>query len=119
MGVFDFFKKKKDEPDFKSLGLDIDSSPNPADTTGMNPGMGMNPMDTSSNSFNAVNLSTMGMNAQQYPQSGNVEKDMQILSLKLDAIKSELDNISQRLRNIETIAEKEQQQTQQKQQRWF
>jgi chaperonin cofactor prefoldin len=45
---------------------------------------------------------------QSIPQSNDLQKDIQLISLKLDAIKSELDAVNQRLRNIESIAEREQ-----------
>jgi hypothetical protein len=61
-------------------------------------------------------MSNPGYNAQQ-PGSG-LEKDIQIISLKLDAIKSEMDSMNQRIKNIEMIAEKEQQPTT-PQKRWY
>jgi hypothetical protein len=117
MGIFDFWKKK--EPETPDLSLDV-TTPNMNDNLGMGQNFGAQ-QDTGANSLGSMNLSTMGNPTYaQYPnqQGGTVEKDLQILSLKLDAIKSELDNISQRVKNIEGIAEKEQQQGQQKQ-RWY
>jgi hypothetical protein len=132
MGVFDLFKKKEDpllEGNFDlnaGLGLgehnDVGdqglSQSEPEQHQGMSSNASMNP--------STVNLSTMGfssmnnMQSQQYAQaqSPGFEKDLQIISLKLDAIKSEIDSINQRVKNIENIAEKEQQSTQQ-QKRWY
>jgi len=141
MGILDFFKKKSvDDLNINmsdpNMGMNSDLG---MDTTGIND-MGMQSSLANNSGFdsgmsqpNTVNLSTMGMNSmnnmpnqgqsagfQQFSGqgSGNVEKDMQIISLKLDAIKSELDSISQRVKNIENIAEKEQQ-TGPQQKRWY
>jgi hypothetical protein len=62
----------------------------------------------------SMNLSSMGNTAfgqssmQQPAQGPDIEKDLQMISLKLDAIKSEVDAMSQRLKNLESIAEREQ-----------
>ena len=45
---------------------------------------------------------------QQFMQPSSVEKDIQILNAKLDALKAILDNINQRLANIERIANESQ-----------
>ncbi len=56
----------------------------------------------------------------QQDQSSELQKDIQIISLKLDAIKSELDAMNQRIVTIEKIAQNEQtKQTQQTQRRWY
>jgi hypothetical protein len=112
MGIMDMFKKK--DP-----GLDIDSS------LGLDSGTDfgnpvMNSLNQSpGNDFNqgfhdqlqpSINLSSQQFQPAQQMQSsgGDLQKDIQILSLKLDAIKAELDSMNQRIKNIETIAEKEQ-----------
>ena len=108
------FKKKDpllDNPDFSSLPTGA-GNPNPGmggmDNAQMNE-YGMPPAHAPNYDF-ATNLSTMGMQSMQSnaPQQG-MDKDLQIISLKLDAIKSELDNLNQRMKNLEMIAEKEQQ----------
>ncbi|MGM5482192.1 MAG: hypothetical protein ACQESF_01910 [Nanobdellota archaeon] len=38
---------------------------------------------------------------------GNIEKDLEIISTKLDALKSTIENVDQRVRKIEKIAEQE------------
>lgn len=55
----------------------------------------------------------------QQPASSDMQKDIQILSLKLDAIKSTLDSLNQRVANIERIAENEQVKQTQTQKRWY
>ncbi|MFA5797634.1 MAG: hypothetical protein WC916_06410 [Candidatus Woesearchaeota archaeon] len=87
--------------------------------------LGMQSQQASNPSFmqNASHLSEMGGGGQSYAQyppstSGpDIQKDLQILSLKLDAIKSELDSVNQRVATIERIALKDEQQMQQK--RWY
>jgi hypothetical protein len=137
MGILDFIKRKKEGVLPQDPGADMHAMD--MGSTGSNYGMPDNtfsPNTTNSmnqpseyghdygQNFGHVNLSTMGassmnntqsiypqgiQNSQNYPTSNSSDKDMQILSLKLDAIKAELDSINQRLRNIEIIAEKEQQ----------
>jgi len=119
MGFKDFFKKKDSDLDIDaSLGL----GPNADIGSGLggdfsNPGSGMN--QGMGNDFNSgfhdqlqpsMNLSSQQFQPVQQSQGsgGDLQKDIQILSLKLDAIKAELDSINQRIKNIETIAEKEQ-----------
>jgi hypothetical protein len=127
MGILDFLKKKEDPMFNNDMNMDLS-----ADLSGIghhdindfstsetqNPGLSPNYGSPS----NAVNLSTMSLNnpnvQNQGFQGNNLEKDIQIISLKLDAIKSEIDNINQRVKNIEMIAEKEQQQAAQ-QKRWY
>ncbi len=147
MGILDFFKKRNPEPVAPDLNLDMNAGlpgmPNldpglgpefdqhPADLSG-----GTNP--SSMNMQSATNLSSMGFQSgsQQtaammgvaggtqptyasYPQQppADLQKDLQILSLKLDAIKSQLDSVNQRVSTIERIALKDEQQMQQK--RWY
>lgn len=143
MGILDLFKKKEESiPDFNfdnntaaglnpmpqgfdtNLGLEPHQEFNDSGMQAMNANTlhtpAMNPQSTSP----AANLSTMGMQSQQnyaqYPQTTpgpDIAKDLQILSLKLDAIKSELDSVNQRVATIERIALKDEQQMQQK--RWY
>ncbi len=46
--------------------------------------------------------------ASMMQQSGSLEKDIMLLSAKLDSLKALLDNINQRLANIERIAQESQ-----------
>lgn len=116
MGIKDFFKKKDAELDIDaSLGLNSPAdlglgnefgNPNPA-----NPSMG----NDFGQGFHEQMQPSMNLSSQQFQpvqqmqnQGGDLQKDIQILSLKLDAIKAELDSMNQRIKNIESIAEKEQ-----------
>ncbi len=58
-----------------------------------------------------------GQNVQQ-GSTGDVQKDLELISSKLDAIKSELDSMDQRIRKIEKIAEGEQAQSEQGRDPW-
>jgi hypothetical protein len=107
MGLGDLFRRKKEED-----VLNTELSPT---TPGMNLDQGMNDPLNSGNSFNpsmdsmnSANLSNMGMVNQGFQQGNDLQKDIQIISLKLDSIKSELDAMNQRIKNIEAIAQKEQ-----------
>ena len=137
MGFFDIFKKKKD-PDFGNidtglglggnLGLDANAGSDPLSMHtdmamrehNLDTGMGMNPAANLSNAGMGQSSGMQGM--QSYSNYGSqggssgIEKDLQILSLKLDAIKSEIDSMNQRIKNIEMIAEKEQNP---QQKRWY
>jgi hypothetical protein len=69
--------------------------------------MGMNSNSSSMNSMSgAGNMGSMGMNTGSGHET-DMQRDMQMISLKLDAIKAELDAMSQRLRHLEMIAEKD------------
>lgn len=127
MGFLDVFKKKgSDITNIGQMGQNFDMQ-NSMPMGEMNDPLGLDHTQQATEQNNpyapSMNLSTMGMNSsqnyqQQPQQTTSNDKDMQIISLKLDAIKSELDAINQRIKNIENIAEKEQQpQTQQK--RWY
>jgi hypothetical protein len=138
MGILDIFKKRQDD----SLGLTDNLGLNTGADAGLNvgeqyqleglgnptnSGLGQQQGPSNFNMLSNMNNGTRessalgaGMNAQQYaPQPQlDIGKELQILSLKLDAIKSELDAMGQRVHNIEMIAEKEQaKQGQQK--RWY
>jgi hypothetical protein len=117
MGFMDFLKKKSDLGT-GTEGLNFDSTM-PSDMnnglqqpgfgtefqqSNLNPSMSMNDMGSSTFGQSAMHQNTM---PQQH--DSNLEKDIQMISLKLDAIKSELDSVNQRLKNIESIAEREQQ----------
>ena len=145
MGIFDklmFWKQPEGVLTPNNAGLDINNMPdlnaNPMGMPNMDQQLGMGnmepglpPIENLPNQFGQSNLTSQ--HNSQFPQQsfqGNsvqqaqfssqpdIQKDMQILSLKLDAIKSELDSINQRVANIERIAENEQvKQTQPK--RWY
>lgn len=142
MGIMDFFKKKEEPIDnFSGLDHGLGNNPNPLDNLGnFDQGLGQNfennglGQDNHSKFEPSNNLSTMSnlnssnfsqiQNVQQnqpqsMPMSNDIAKDLQILSLKLDAIKSELDSVNQRIQNIERIAQKDEQQMQQQQKRWY
>jgi len=146
LGILDFFKKKEADPLGQGMNLDMNAGlpgmPN------LDPGLGPefdqhsgtdlgnfnNPQSMSNQP--ASNLSNMGFSSQSqgqgfsqaspasqsyasYPaQNNDIQKDLQILSLKLDAIKSQLDAMNQRVNNIERIALKDEQQIPQ-QRRWY
>ncbi len=120
MGLMDFLKKKSDTG-FDSGGMNFDTNSGPDNNIN-----GMNSMSTPQPSFgtefqpehnfsSSVNLSTMNSaygQSSMMPQQGNdISKDLQVISLKLDSIKSELDAMNQRLKSLESIAEREQQKT--------
>lgn len=127
MGLMDFLRKKSDAGmGLESSGFDSDplgagSSMNPSSSFNTNPvNSGMefqsehNGMNGMNNLNPSISMSSMGGSSfgqpmqQSMPQSTDLQKDVQLISLKLDAIKSELDAINQRLRSLESIAEREQ-----------
>jgi len=118
MGFMDFLKKKSDLGtgteglNFDSTAMSTDLN-NPMQQQGfgndfqqsnLNPSMSMAGMGN-----NAFGQSPIHQSMQPEQPQPNMEKDLQMISLKLDAIKSELDAVNQRLKNIELIAEREQQ----------
>jgi hypothetical protein len=121
MGLMDFIRKKSDaDMGLESSGLDSDPLAGSNPTLNLNSGMefqhdqSMNP----SMSMSSMGSSAFGQPMQQsMPQSNDMQKDIQMISLKLDAIKSELDAVNQRLRNLESIAEREQFKTTNK--KWY
>lgn len=66
-----------------------------------------NPFTAMQNSGFQHAQSIQSMNNSQNSSQSSIDKDLQILSLKLDAIKSELDSLNQRVKNIELLAEKD------------
>ena len=52
------------------------------------------------------------------PSSGHVEKDLQIIIAKLDALKSEMDSLHQRVQKIERIADEDREASRKKQQQY-
>ncbi|MGV8172430.1 MAG: hypothetical protein ACP5OA_07095 [Candidatus Woesearchaeota archaeon] len=118
MGLMDFLRKKSDN----SLGLDSSTfdtkfDPGTLDMNNLSSNQGME-FQPEHNLNPSVNLSTMAMNntgfgqtMQQSMPSSDIQKDLEMISLKLDAIKSELDAMNQRLKSLESIAEREQMKT--------
>lgn len=122
MGFMDFLKKRNDIST-GTEGLNFDSTPTTDLNSGLQqPGFGM---DFQQQSSLSPSMSMSGMSGNTFGQSGmhqgmqpesGVEKDLQMISLKLDAIKSELDAMNQRMKNLEMIAEREQSKTAKK---WY
>ncbi|MGV8086845.1 MAG: hypothetical protein ACP5N1_04400 [Candidatus Woesearchaeota archaeon] len=123
MGFMDFLKKKSDVGTGVE-GMNFDSAMPTTDfNTGL-PQQGFGADLQQQNLSPSMNMSSMGGNAfgqpamsQSMPSAEpHLEKDLQMISLKLDAIKSELDAVNQRLKNLESIAEREQTKTAKK---WY
>lgn len=119
MGLMDFLKKKEDTSR-DSFGLDSSTDNNAFSTPLSN-----NPMQGNDyrneyggpSTISGMNGGTFGQPQQYSQQDSQIQKDLQMISLKLDSIKSELDAMNQRMKNIENIAEKEQQQSKTK--KWY
>jgi len=122
MGFMDFLRKKSDS----GLGSDASSfdigkmeadTMSPSTTQGMDFGKEHN-LNPSSMDYSSMNSNSFGQSSMQQPvpQGQDLSRDIQMISLKLDAIKSEMDAISQRLKNLESIAEREQLKTTKK---WY
>ena len=112
MGLMDFLKKKSDTG-FDTGGMNFDT--NFGDNSAMNsmsstpqPSFGSEFQPEHNNFSPSVNLSTMNSQYQSSIPQPDISKDLQLISLKLDSIKSELDAMNQRLRSLESIAEREQ-----------
>jgi len=114
MGFMDFLKKKSDSG-LGSEASSFDIGNSDYDKMSATPSLGkdygseagsMGPSaDFSGMSGNSFGQSSMQQSMSQGP---DISKDIQMISLKLDAIKSELDAINQRLKSLESIAEREQ-----------
>ena len=135
-----FWKRK--EPDFGATPLpSMGNLPDPKfdtglDSMGMDKGFDMAPLpplppqNFNQNMNQGMNQSQMPMRAQnmmlepvqqrmndysmQNQQEIIMNKNMEIISSKIDALQASLDSISQRIANIERIANHEQQRTMQK-----
>ncbi len=106
------FGKKKEEPDFKpATGLDKDKGFDDLDS-----GLNMPGMENQGDSFDSFGnqrpqkfsnpFEQEVPQQQSYPQSGHqasgdMSKDLQIIIAKLDALRSEVANISHRLEALE------------------
>jgi hypothetical protein len=117
MGFMDFLKKKSDSG-LGSEASSFDLGKMEADSmTPATPGMdfGQNPNMSNPTDYSSMNSSSFGQSSMQ-PQGQDMSRDIQMISLKLDSIKSELDAINQRLKSLEQIAEREQSKTTKK---WY
>jgi len=123
MGFMDFIKKRSDsglgsEASSFDIGKMESDAMNPAQSTpgtdfgrDHNPGQSMDyGMMNNSSSFGQPQMQ------QSMSQGSDISKDIQMISLKLDAIKSELESMNQRLKSLESIAEREQSKTTKK---WY
>ncbi len=133
MGFFDklaFWKKKDDLDDLgkdlgldKELGMDFTSGPSP------DLGMGTEPMPAQQQFQKYPSFQQPQQNFQAQPSfqpqtfqqqsygagdSYMNSKNLEVISSKLDALKANLESISQRLANIEAIARGEQEDTRRK-----
>jgi len=123
MGILGrFLGKKRDDLGLDNLGHDLGSSPGlnePLGSPDMGYGspMGMPPSSQPNQQgfspealgFERVSSTTpsYGSPSSQTVNEINLGKDLEIISAKLDAIKAELDSVSQRLKRLERIAEGE------------
>ena len=123
MGIMDVFKKKNAEPEFSADNLGLSSAPMTPDMTGLPPA-NIEPSPSYNEHQSNMSMSSMMNNNTQYQQpiqqsqQPDLSRDLQMISLKLDAIKSELDAMNQRIKNVEAIAEKEQA-AQGQQKKWY
>ena len=111
--------KKKDELGLSDMGQDYGQQPqpnygDPLRSPDPNYGMPQSPgIPTGSLSPEAMGFERVPSSTPSYPPQPqtvgeiNVGKDLEIISAKLDAIKAELDAMSQRLKKIERIADGE------------
>jgi hypothetical protein len=114
MGLMDFLKKRSDSglgSDASSFDIgnsSLDSSSTPLSNLS-NPSPDYQPEHLNpSMNLSSMNSSFSQSSAQPMSQGPDMSKDLQMISLKLDAIKSELDAMNQRLKSLEMIAEREQ-----------
>jgi hypothetical protein len=126
MGLMDFLKKRNDSG-MGSDGLNLEtgstfdshipqSTPNYGMEMQQDPGLSPS-MNLSTMNNTGFGQSPMQQSFSQQPmQNNDLQKDLQMISLKLDAIKSDIDSMNQRLKNLESIAEREQSKTTKK---WY
>jgi hypothetical protein len=108
MGLMDFLKKKSDAVGSDELGLDS-SGLGQDGMPSMNKGIDFQQDLSPSMSISSMNNTAFGhTSSQTMQQDSGLQQDIQVISLKLDAIKSELDAMNQRMKNLEMIAEREQ-----------
>ena len=123
MAFLGLFGKKKKDDELKPANLALgntdrmtedDSNINPSQGFGQDELalQGMKDYDTASPDFSSarnpsIPSSPVSQNIRQPSQQYSSEKDYEVLSAKLDALKAILDNINQRLANIERIANQE------------
>ena len=117
MGFFDFLKKKDS---FMDKGPALNSPSSFGDETGLgppsfqqNPKTASNPFQSSYDygnaespaSFNDFKQSSFGQPMQQNQMQNSSQfasKDNELINAKLDAIKAMLENLSQRIQNLES-----------------
>ena len=137
MGILDnLMFWKKDKFDLDSLGKDLSALPDP--NTGLEPNLGLNqnmgmpnsasdplaqpqqfqsfqtpqsaglaPDPSRPQSFNSLNREQQQQRLAPQAQT-HMAKDLEIISSKLDALKSALESVSQRLANLERMAQDQQ-----------
>ena len=120
MGIFSkVLGRKRDELGLDDVGKDLNSMPNFNEPLG-SPDMGLGaPGMPPAGQQPAMTPEAMGFErmpntqpsyaapSQQSLSEINMGKDLEIISAKLDAIKAELDSMSQRLKRLERLAEGE------------
>jgi hypothetical protein len=127
MGLMDFLKKKSDSglgseaASFDIGNTDLNNPGHNMNSQEINPAMNYGEHMGQATDFSAMsgmNNNTFGQSSMQQsmPQGSDISKDLEVISLKLDAIKSELDAMNQRLKSLESIAEREQLKTNKK---WY
>jgi len=97
MGMFDFLKKKKD-PEFPSFHEPII----PGESTDYIPRAPVRSEEPDSFSPEPMSMPMQSFGHER--EKDMMGKDLEIISAKLDALKSSLDAINQRLANLERIA---------------
>ena len=112
MGVFDklIFWKKKDELALQpALGFDAGYG-NPQGLQPLPPMQQMQPMQQFGPMQPAPPVGGFGMEMQslQSAQNYGAAKDMEVISAKLDALRAAIENINQRIANLERLARGEQ-----------
>jgi hypothetical protein len=125
MGLMDFLKKKSDAgigAEDTGIGNSFDNNFSMDNSNHNMPqsnfGSGYQPEQQLGPSVNlsTMNNSAFGQSSMSQSQGPDISKDLQMISLKLDAIKSDLDAMNQRLKSLESIAEREQIKTNKK---WY
>ena len=115
-----FWKKKDNFDDLSSIKIDTEpmmghsqfgqSAQDPYAPQGNAFGQQTNTFGQQNSNF-AVQQVPGSTNSARGAGGGRIEKDLEIISAKLDALKSSLESINPRLTNIERIAQTDQQQT--------
>ncbi len=120
MGMFDklaFWKKKDDEFGLNDLDKSLnmptglpsggEQSAGSGGSLGSNLNLNSQPFSQQQSQFQQpqqFEFSQPQYNSYQQDQSYTLQKEMEVISIKLDAIKAAIENISQRLANLERFA---------------